>query len=277
MHKFYKIPINYLKKIIGNYKLLRDYNSGNLLFLYVMGKTGSTSIHKSLNNQYNFFLLKSQSFPDQHKFSKSFYKIYYSNPTKPIKIISLIRDPISRNISSFFHIMFHLIIPNKLDYETLLNTYNLKNSMPNFNLIDRSKNFNDVQSLKNIFYNYFNHDFTTEWFDLNLKKHFSIDVYESTFPKIGYKIYKKNNIKLLLIKQELDNHEKEKVISKFLKLDSFKISNYNIGGLKHYSEIYKKMKESKLTEEYVDNILKSKFTKHFYKNDIEDLRKKWIN
>src|SRR4051812_8379469 len=104
-------------------KKIKYYLTGNLILIYQMGKVGSTCIEKSLMTQ-KFQTAHYHSFfsPLPYIMFKNFYSIkyyvsfwnrliyrikmtillYLIKRNKNVKIISLIREPISRNLSMFF-------------------------------------------------------------------------------------------------------------------------------------------------------------------------------
>ncbi len=172
------------------------------------------------------------------------------------KIITLVRDPLERNISAFFH---------EIEYW---------NFSPDFS--NGSIDVNEVLGLflkKHEF-----HDMPLEWFDLEMKSVFHIDVYDSEFPKErGYHIYHGDNVDLLLIRLENLSSCGEQVISQFLNIEGFKLKNENVANNKDYGEAYKKFKKDvKLPGDYIDKIYSSKYARHFYTDEeIHMFRNKW--
>jgi hypothetical protein len=184
-------------------------------------------------------------------------KILKNSKTRNWRIITLTREPIARNISSFFS-RIDLYFPN------------LKREI--------SSGLIPVNDLIDVFLNEFNHDRPLEWYDIELKNVFNIDVYSSEFyqPQ-GYKIYKKGNIDLLLIRLESLEKCAKKAFKEFLDIDIISIEDRNIGNQKYYSDIYKKFKESIiLPEGYIDKLYSSKYAKHFYSaEEIQSFKVKW--
>ena len=114
-------------------------------------------------------------------------------------------------------------------------------------------------------------------FDKNIKKNFGIDVYDNSFPECGYAAYFHKNIRLLVMRSELSDKEKSKVLGDFIGLSDFQMINYNIGDEKVYGLSYKDFKASvKLPFDYIEKMCKSKYFNHFYdKSYIDSIRKKW--
>jgi len=242
-----------LKKIIFNLR----WSTGVPIFVYQMGKVASSSIYRSLFEQYlRGNVIHGHHFRPQHYYwqVEKLYKYYDDN--KPIKIISPIREPIGRNVSAFFHNSFH----------------NPEKKKVAFNLNDTP-----LGELKNIFLEYYDHEWPLNWFDNNIKKHFHIDVYEYKFPQSGYLELKKKNTELLLLKHDLKNETKEEIIKEFTGLNSFHLKSLNKGSGKKYADKYVQFKKQvRLPDWYLDKMVKSKYFQHFYtQEEINAVIAKW--
>ena len=77
-----------------------------------------------------------------------------------------------------------------------------------------------LKKLIDIFIKEYSHDVPLQWFDLELKKATGINVYNYPFPKHkGYMTIEENNIELLIMKLEIPDALKERVIAdKMMKL-----------------------------------------------------------
>ena len=230
------------------------------IIIYQMGKVGSSSVMKSLEKKAILplfrvhFLLKNAD-------NRSFYnpKVYeilelklgrekqvrrgeflYNKiivPKKQVKIISLTREPIGRNVAAFFQ---------NFERETG-KKYEQSNFTP--------------QELRDIFINFFPHSTPLDWFDNHFKPFFGIGVYEYPFPKEqGYLIINKDNVDLLILKLETSDSVKEKAIAEFLGLKEFKLVRTNVGEDKNYRDMYKEFKQNlKLPLSYVEEMCSSKW------------------
>lgn len=104
------------------------------------------------------------------------------------------------------------------------------------------------------------------WFDEELKTNLGIDILNEEFDiEKGYSIVECGNIELLIIKLEKLN-SLEAVIGEFIGNEKFKILNDNEAESKSYKYIYRKFKEEVvLPQEYVDFYYKNNpYTNHFY-------------
>ncbi|BAG03115.1 putative capsular polysaccharide synthesis family protein [Microcystis aeruginosa] len=229
--------LTYLRKIVlQDIKLrFRLYATNQTpIIIYQMGKVGSSSVMKSLKKKailplfHVHFLLKNAD-------NRSFYnpnvyeilsvkleremllrqgKFLYNKiiaPKKQVKIISLTREPIGRNVAAFFQ---------NFERETG-KKYEQSNFTP--------------QELRDIFINFFPHSTPLDWFDNYFKPFLGIDVYEYPFPKEqGYLRINKDNVDLLILKLETSDSVKEKAIAEFLGLKEFKLVRTNVGEDKNY-------------------------------------------
>ncbi|MHA7059247.1 putative capsular polysaccharide synthesis family protein [Aquimarina sp. M1] len=244
----------------------------DLVLVYQMGKVASSSIYSSLKEKnkivYHIHRLNEKYIKEVHKSSLEktgsiepkvvdqrgirLHNLFIKNNEQPVYIISLVRNPIERNISAFFQ--------NK-DYYTKQNAYS------------------DTDSLIELFYDLYDHDTPLMWFDKEFKPCLNVDIYEHAFPtEKKYKIITSNNFNILLMRVDLEDSVKERIISNFLGIENFKLQNKNVGTLKGYNKEYKEFKkEINLNEAYINSMLNSKFTNHFYsKGEIGEFRKKWM-
>ncbi len=163
-----------------------------------------------------------------------------------IKIITLVRDPYSRNVSMFFQDIAHWI-------------YNYI-GQDNHDIRDDNDNF-----LFDVYLDSFDHEYTDSWFDKEILRFTGIDVFSDKMPENGAKIYRKDKVELLVLKAEQLNQNIE-IIKEFVGVD-FELKNSNVGDKKWYSSLYKEFKENANVNlsEYKRKIKDSKIHKHFYK------------
>jgi hypothetical protein len=224
-----------IKKIFYRRKLKKNVP----LFIYQMGKVASTSVYRSLLKQYSGAIAHAHTLSEPDWKATLVYDWYKKG--RPVKIITLTREPISRNVASFFQ-----------KFETYVGK-------------PFGKSTHSVQELQSIFFDSYEHSWPLNWFDHNIKRYFDIDVYTASFPKSGYVSYSKGNIEVLVIKSEINDKIKEQAIREFTGLPEFKLENANIGSQKEYAETYKKFKSTlTMSDEYRRKFTESKYYKHFY-------------
>lgn len=227
------------------------------VLIWTMGKVGSTSIAKSLYAVKGISIFTAHFMDDQRcPRSQVIYK-HLIKPNIPLKIISLVRDPISKNISSFFQ-----------NFE--------KNTGRAY-----ADNAFSIDELNNIFFNdYKFHYSPLTWFDDYVKTYTGIDVYSQIFSQDTKACrFKKNNFELLVMRCDLEDNKKEKNVESFLDLKSgsFKISARNVGSDKDYSKIYRKFKnEVRFSNDYLEKMTNSKYFNHFYSSqEIQSFINHW--
>lgn len=228
--------------------LVENCLKDNSIMIFQPGKVGSSTIRKSLfniNRKCNHIhvinsknrLIDSYKNKSYDKLAEAWKKNYKKDDM--IKIISLVRDPLARNISYFFE-LFHddFIVgdlPKKKIYESIIN-------------------YIKVDSL----YGKYGYEF--EWFNLEIKELFDIDIYQYNFDRDkGYMVIKKGDVELLLLTMEKMN-DNEKVIADFVEDSNFKLVNSNVGSEKEYKYAYK---------EVLNNIVIDKEILDFYYKDNE--------
>ncbi len=262
------------------------------VLVYQMGKVGSSSVVKSLKakdiysfnvhtfnrenlrrTEYQFKKLWVPNGPlpftlwDQQFFARFIRKTKYKHR---IKIITLIRDPVARNISHFFQYpnmileqtpSGYYISSIRYGYEKLLTERSIPKELP-----------------KLYYKNMDNHDLPLLWFDKELKTNFGIDVFDCVFPKErGYKIYSNDRADVLLIKLEMLDKVFGQSFSDFLNVGAIELLHENIGSKKKSASLYRNfLSFFKLSDDYLDRFYNSKFVSHFYTiEEVELFRQKW--
>lgn len=170
--------------------------------------------------------------------------------------ISLVRDPVSRNISAFFqndgNWADFTVPPEKHAVDTLI------------------KRFLEA----------YPHHVPLVWFDGEFQPVLGIDVYAHPFPKErGYDVIEAGNFKVLLLKVELDDAVKERAISEFLGVPDFRLIRHNVGVKKETAALYKAFKDQfVLPAALADQIYEARYTRHFYTSEeIEHMRARWTH
>jgi len=310
------------------------------VLIYTMGKVGSSSIYQSLNSSDKFkpyhihslnkkvllnlkqSLIKNQLKIEKHITESELILNSLSDSDKEVKIITLVRDPISRNIAAYFQNLDYfnsskpgiennfkitskevencikMKIPNfiteilsSMSPATFPTSQSLLTSLSNRGISDEyikkyksrllkatNKYFRKVNNLILDFQKNYYHGVPLNWFDREYKTVLNIDIYVSNFPRLkGYQIIRKGKFSCLLLKLEIPDKKKERIIKEFLSTNNFKINNTNFGNDKFYGLAYKAFKSDiKLSEDYIKKMLNSQYSKHFYNKDQrKDIKTKW--
>lgn len=269
------------------------------ILVHSMGKVGSTTIHKTLSRQldayesFHLHWLNPKNLTMEEKFTRTFYQKgridngkrgilpdytlngYYISENLDkiserlrIKIITMTRDPVARNISAFFE-----NLPYFFGYQI---RDNLQAKTPDQVATELCKIFKDDFMGQNG--KCFIDGDPLTWFDEEIKEVIGLNVYSTPFQRDkGYTILRNKKADLLVVRlEDLDNIFSE-AISEFLNVSSIKLESANQGDEKSYAEVYSIFKEKiELPDVYIDELYTSKYAKHFYSDDeITEFRKKW--
>jgi Putative capsular polysaccharide synthesis protein len=291
MHMAMTLVIENLKKILFEIKtyarIKRKLYKSECILVHQMGKVGSSTIIQSLEKSsydspvfhthiLNPIQLKSKI--DRYlsiRSEKGIKKVTWvmghlatSKVLSPIiqkesgrrawKIITLVREPVGRNISAFFQ---------NIDayFDDFIESYN-RGTLNNKEISEK-------------FFNEFKHNIPLEWLDLEIKDVFGIDLYQHEFPKTkGYSIQSsEDGIDCMVIRIEDLNRCHKDAFRDFLGIQDFTLVKENIGDTKDYSDIYKSfLKEITFPDWYLERMYSSKYAKHFYSDvEIQKLCKRW--
>ena len=175
-----------------------------------------------------------------------------------IKVITLVRDPVATNVSGYFH-----------NFEWWPDELTAAARRGDPDILDRL--------LTNFLANY-PHRMPLQWFDMEIKTVFDVDVFAEPFDReLGYHIYNGRYTDMVLIKLEQLNDRAEAVFKQFLTLDHFELVSTNLGEEKWYSPLYNRFKKwVSLPDSYLDELYQSEYTTHFYAPDeVAAFRRRW--
>lgn len=245
----------------------------NPVLVYQMGKVGSKSITQSVNDLPGFDAFNVHRLcPENirrvdagHAFlgrqltddtlGLFLRRKLFSNPQDRIRIISVVREPVSRNVSAYFE--------------------NLKSIEKN----DHVHVTLGIEELtKNFLMNY-PHETPLHWFEKELESTTGIDIYSYPFDTTtGHVRIVSGPFDVLVIRSELDNDQKSELIAGFLGISEFKISNHNISGSKAYGKTYRQFVESALLPQtYISRMLESQYACHFYtESERKQAAERWL-
>lgn len=261
-----------------------DIITDSAIIIYQMGKVGSTTIHHSLEEAnlplpiYKVHFLSDEGIKHGEEFhQKTLKKPWETTPHiqtsqflrekirghEPIqwKVISLVREPISREISEFFQYL-HSLYPDLLDENGDL---------------DRDRALKVLQT-KFMFYKP-EKNYTCRWFDMEMKGTFGLDVYEYPFnTEEGYTIIHHGNVDLLILRLEDLDHSFSKSVAEFLGLQtSIEMVKSNIRAEQKRGSLYQQVQQDfTLRESICRKVYASKYATHFYSEaEIERFIQKW--
>jgi hypothetical protein len=180
------------------------------------------------------------------RFREKFYteRIYraYVKPGHPLRVITLVREPVANNVSMFFQLIDHYI------------------GTP----IEQSTH--DIETIIQVFIERYMHSRPLTWFDAEVKTTLGIDIFRYPFPIAqGYNIVSNDNVSLLVLKCELDDQTKSRAIAEFLGLDGFEIVRSNVTGEKSHARQYAEFKQRiRIPDRILDEMYESKFARFFF-------------
>lgn len=248
------------------------------VFVYQMGKVGSLSVYHSLAAQplgvpvYHAHLLEDldtiaeklqKQFPnpvDSLKVTRKGKRLRArldADPQQHWNLVTLVRDPIARNVSRFFHTIEEVVpdIRQQLESRAL-----------------------DVDDLREVFLQQWEHDSALQWFDLQFKSVFDIDVFSHPFPHHrGYDILHKGRFSLLLLRLEDLDRCGSQALDEFLGIAGLRLQRTNTSAEAWYAEVYRNfLSRVSLPESYLNRMYESRFSRHFYTpTELDGFRAKW--
>lgn len=270
------LPVRFIERIRIDLALKR--NNSPILVLQ-MGKVGSSSIYDGLrlsrfqNPVYHIHHISLDKIVSSEKYyrsrntyirhhlivSKIISEQYFAGNIPFVYIVTAIREPIARRISSFFE-NFPQVNPDLLNY------------------IGADFEHKAVEILMGIFRDEATEikNFADSWFHNEIYEPFGLDVFSKPYDHTqGFHLLDNNKAKIVLFKIEslTDNFSRgiEALVGKQASLGTRNISTH-----KYYSESYQSVKKRlKLKESIVREILSSKVVEFFYANEKEALIRKW--
>jgi hypothetical protein len=181
----------------------------------------------------------------------------------PWTVITMVRDPVARNISEFFQ-SFDVYFSEEAAREG-----------------GDALNQMETERLRRSFlegFGRFRHERARTWFQTHLEPFFGVDIYDTPFDKDrGYSILESKSCRLLVLRTEDLNRVLESALEEFLGVAVTKQVERNISSAKPYSAAYRAFKQGlRLPDAYIDRIYDSNYVRHFYTPDeIEAFKSRW--
>lgn len=262
--KCQKIDLFQLKR----FHAISNVISNGAILIYQPSKVGSSSVFKSIiksgRNAEHIHFINEEWLSNWNgeggapTTEETQQGIELLQKLRTIKVITLVREPIGRDISQFFQ---------RFDNNTVI-----------------KRKYNEPGLLKGIvsqiddYSRIGQYGYQFEWFNREIKDVLGVDIYEHDFDKEnGYQIIREKNMELLIIKMEKMD-QCEEIIGKFVNIDNFKLEKNNIGSNKLYHFAYEEVKKQiYIPEEIVNRYYKNnKAMDHFYtEKEKDDFLKIW--
>jgi len=164
----------------------------------------------------------------------------------PWRIVSVIREPVARNVSAYF-LSIDRFIPNV--YERY-----------------RSGNI-DMSEIRETFLREYLHEIPLSWFDREVDDVFGVDVYAHSFPNQGtYALIEQGAIRIAIVKVEALEDAYRPALERLLGHSPGALRNTHISVKDEpYAEIYREFLRSPgLPRGYLEKMYDSVFARHFY-------------
>lgn len=252
------------------WRLLRRATStprrDDLILIYTMGKVGSSTVCASLQRllpgdpilQVHFlsdYWLEqvlpglNPHFHENILRGRQALKRIERNSRKRLKIITMVREPIMRDISDYFQ-----------NWQATGTTLDSMNVQKLSSQIDAST-----------------HDYTLSWFDTEFRNYLGFDIYSVPFDRArGWSIYHLENCDILCLKLEKLNEVFADAFEAFLSL-KLELCKDNASEDKAGSALYGAMrKHYQTSREKLDRLYDSRYVKHFYTPaEISAFKARW--
>lgn len=231
--------------------------------VYQMGKVASSSIYHALKHRpdcYGFHthLLTvndvADNFWNRNRHDRLSIEIRRQLllAKRPLKIITLVRDPFARNISAYFETSPK--IPKRANPSVT------------------------AASLIDDFLENFNHNECEDWFTKEFRDALGIDIFSHPFdPETGWSKIESDNLEILTLKTTLNDELKRDLVENFIGIENLQLARVNETGDKTINALYKEFKSSiHFPEAIFQQVMESDFTQHFFtKSEHESIRQKW--
>lgn len=253
-------------------KFLKNKRTNNLNPVWNLqpGKVASKTIETRLNQAgVPSIHLHELTYPE-HLWGDALKTLFYfriqNDLSQGVKIITGVREPLSRDYSAFWQPFtgersYLMPILNK-DFQVMYEDY-LKLLFEDYHL----KKSYLKESCSDIWRDEF------EWFNDEIKKHMGIDIYCYPFDREGgYQIIRKGKVQIFIYKVEKLNSIMP-MLSEFLETPIFSQDNANLGENKPYYLAYKEFRNKvRFPRNYVEHYYKDNpYMDHFYTKEEQNI------
>jgi hypothetical protein len=240
----------------------------DLILVYTLSKVGSSSVYYSLKQKFPYkeihhvhflgdtwlskFKNDHEIFQNNLKTANSLFKLFKKKRWN-VKIITLTRDPIARDISGVFQAWQHI-----------------------FDVDDITK----ITVEKILDYLYINDfSYSENWFETDFLEYTGLNILNEKFDAdSGYQLYSANNTPILVMQLEQLNTVYNKAMNAFMGKGEYVLQQENITSSRASGTLNKKVKTLfRLPLNKIDTIYNSKYINTFYSTaQIKSFKDKWM-
>lgn len=263
---FYRAPALFVLSLLPSVLFnlwIRRYK--DIVLVYQMGKVASSTVYATLRQEPDILALHFHRMPGRnmrelnarmgwkfrlrsifHDMQGATGKRLLNRCPQKVRLVTLVRDPFSRNISGFFQNIWR----HDIDTSDVV-TAEMKARLTQMILTG------------------YDHDVPLRWFDDEFLPSTSIDVFSLPFDsREKFFIGRNTPVPILIMRVELSDDSKLQVLNEFLSRDDLKLTQSNKGEAKYYSALYQELKKDfSYPDELVDRALQSKLMQHFFSEE----------
>jgi len=173
---------------------------------------------------------------------------------RPFKLITLVREPVGRSVSNFFH-----------NFERFVG-------------VPLAESTHTTEQLTEILVAHERELSEARWFQREFEPALGVDLYAHPFPHAdGAQVIPAGNGTILVLRLETPDLVKEAAIAAFLGEDGFTLATANVGDAKEYGDGYQQFRESAvLPRDFLLRKLTTPYATHFYSDEERAaIRDRW--
>ncbi len=171
------------------------------------------------------------------------------------KVITMFRDPVARNVSSYF--------------QHLDEIWGVRQAHRRISINELQRGFHET----------FEHDEPINWFNTEIRDVFGIDLFDHRFDhRTRWSQIDTRHWSVLVMRSDLTDAGKQQAVSSLLGHQIPALQRSNVGENKLYAEAYREFKSQIcLSPDYLDRLYDTPVVRHFFSSEeIRSLRSRWM-
>lgn len=230
------------------------------VLVYCTGRVGSIAMFNALYEHGVFaFKLEHMDAAQGQRGTVRWVYRHIAKPQRPAKLIFIVRNPVALMVSDFLPKLRWMVDADNA-HETL-------------STAELCEVFNTTYFAQG------RHTQKLNWFDEQPKRLLGVDVYTHPFPhEQGYTRFQSGVYDVLIVRTELDDTVKSRVVGEFVGVPDLTITRMNVGETNRYGEAYRAFKEHlTIRQAHLDTIFASRYARHFYGADeLRRMNARWL-